>query len=86
MMREFKHCELCGEPILPGDRVSVVTFNGEQVHHECGFRSAMGGANHQRRTCPCFGGTDEPDPPGLTPRDAARAALAAYYEMGGPGA
>jgi hypothetical protein len=78
-----ERCELCDEPIAPGDEISPSTFNGRRVHHECGFRAVAGGANHQLGLCSCCGGDMPPDPPGLTRRQAARAALEAYETVNG---
>ena len=69
-------CAWCGEPILPGDPLAPITNVAE--HWECGLRSVAGGLNHQMGRCTCCGGTEEPDPPGMTRRQAALAA-AGYY-------
>jgi hypothetical protein len=74
-------CEICEEPILPGDHVSATPVNGKPVHHECFFRAIVGGANHIRGRCTCCGGTEPPDPPGLTRREEAREAMRAFREM-----
>jgi hypothetical protein len=47
-------------------------------HRECWTRNLIGGLNHLRGTCQCCGGSDPPDPPWLSRRDAARAAVAEY--------
>lgn len=83
-MDHLKICDLCAEAILPGEDVSPSSFNGEEVHMECGFRAVAGGANHMRMTCHCYGGTDDPDPPGLSMRDKARESLKAFRERGHP--
>lgn len=85
-------CPHCGEPISGGDKVQYLA--GEEapsersticrhlhrlIHAECLFRMILGGVNHQARRCHCFGGTEPPDPEGMTKREAARAA-AAYGE------
>lgn len=67
-------CPFCNEPIAPTDRLDN-TIQNVRVHWECGFRAVMGGVNHIRKICTCCGGTDDPDPPGMTRREAARAAL-----------
>ena len=85
MKREsFDRCEWCGELILPGEPVSpmlVTKMDGTRItqHHECGFRSIAGGANHILRICTCCGGTEPPDPPEMSVRDAARWALQVYH-------
>jgi hypothetical protein len=43
-------------------------------HALCQLRQLVGGLNHLRGTCTCCGGTDDPDPPGLSRRNAAIAA------------
>lgn len=65
-------CVWCDEPVLPGE--PLAPFNGSTMHYECGLRSAVGSVGHQTRRCSCYGGTEE-DPPGLTRREAARAAM-----------
>jgi len=54
-------------------------------HPECMARSVIGSVGHQRRTCPCYGGT-ESDPEGMTKREAARAAVAYFRRHNEPGA
>lgn len=68
----MKTCILCDEPITPADERAMMFV--EPVHFECGVRAVAGGVNHQRGTCTCCGGTDDPDPPGMTRRQAAQAA------------
>ena len=82
MKREsFDPCHWCGELILPGDEVSPMILNGgaDRVHLECGYRMIAGGVNHILGRCTCCGGTEPPDPPHMTKREAARAALGAGY-------
>lgn len=67
-----QRCRYCDEPILAGERVDRERI--EPVHFECGARAILGGLNHMKGTCSCCGGPDDPDPPGLTVRQAARAA------------
>jgi hypothetical protein len=38
----------------------------------------IGGLNHLLGRCTCCGGTEPPDPPEMTPRQAALAAVAAW--------
>lgn len=71
-------CVWCREAILSQHAQSFHMYaNGAQAHRECAQRSVVGGVNHQRGTCTCCGGTDDPDPPELSRREAAIAA--AYY-------
>jgi hypothetical protein len=67
-------CPFCDEPIAGQDR--LFTHLLPVSHFECGMRALLGGVNHLRRRCSCFGGTAPPDEPGLSPREAAWAALA----------
>ena len=53
------------------------------IHYECHMRQVLGGVNHQDGNCYCQGGTMEPDPPGLSAREAARAALAHWEKPKG---
>jgi hypothetical protein len=79
-------CLLCEVEIQEGDRGVMVGYWGPQgasvapIHIECQFRSVMGGANHIKGTCHCSGGPDDPDPPNLTMREEALAAVLAYEE------
>lgn len=77
----FVTCMWCGEPIdaehyeMP--HIGDGTFNVEQKpwHVECLTRSISGGLNHLLGRCSCCGGTEEPDPPEMTKREAAIAAF-----------
>ena len=65
-------CPWCSEPITPNDeRAPGLT---PLTHWECGLRSVAGGLNHLRGLCSCCGGTEEPDPPEMSRREAAQAA------------
>lgn len=66
-------CMLCKEAIAEGD-AGTIDGVGNVVHYECQMRSLIGSVGHQMRRCSCYGGTEE-DPPGMTPRQAAQAAL-----------
>jgi hypothetical protein len=73
-------CLYCVEPIVEGDLGIEQPFHSLEkettvVHHrECFLRSIFGSVGHQQQKCSCYGGTDE-DPPGLSRREAARAAV-----------
>lgn len=75
-------CEWCGEPILPNEpKKSIEYFCGakEVFHFECQVRQIIGSLAHIERRCGCFvEGATEGDPPTMTKREAARAALTAY--------
>lgn len=68
-------CTWCDDLIDDDD--SGVEYAGASgyAHYECFLRQTIGGVNHQRGTCTCCGGSDPPDPPELSARDAARAAV-----------
>lgn len=67
-------CIHCDEPVLPGD--SRFTYgNGPVAHGECSVRSMVGSVAHLKRECSCYvPGATCTDPPGMTRRQAARAA------------
>lgn len=72
-------CEHCREPIEPGERAPG--FPSNYFHFECGFRLFAGSVAHIKRQCCCFGGPDwHLDPPGMTTREAAWAALREYFK------
>lgn len=72
-------CNRCGEGFAPGDfgRTDIQISDEPYCiaeHRECYLRGIYGSVGHQQQRCPCFGGTYE-DPPDMTPRQAARAAV-----------
>jgi hypothetical protein len=72
-------CLWCDEPVTDLD-LRAPNY-GPPMHWECGLRSVVGGLNHQLGRCMCCGGTEDPDPPHLSRRDAARAAAEHYIAM-----
>lgn len=69
-------CPYCDEAILPGD---IADFWNPEAHHECSARAILGSVAHIERRCGCFiPGAEETDPPGMTRREAAKAAWQAY--------
>lgn len=80
-----EECFHCGEPIAPGDRTNPHATPGtcggsvlmRMCHWECSARAILGSVGHIRGQCTCYGGTQD-DPPGMTKREAARAAVAEY--------
>ncbi len=80
-------CFRCREPVLPGEEAAqgINEYTPDGVikhtwHEECAIRSVVGSVGHLRGQCSCRGGTEE-DPPGLTVRQAARAAMAEWIMM-----
>ena len=73
-------CRYCQEPIARGDSGIMIIFATPTdlelapVHIECEMRKLVGGVNHQLKRCICCGGTEPPDPPGISRRHAARLA------------
>jgi len=71
------HCEeLIGneEPAMTGGIDGPAPF-----HVDCLKRLLIGSVAHVERRCSCFvAGSDENDPPGMTRREAAREAVAAW--------
>ena len=77
-------CLWCEEPMCEGDNGVIVGYidtskTPRQVpyHYECYLRQIVGGVNHQLHLCCCSGcaGVLPPDPPAMTRREAADAAL-----------
>jgi hypothetical protein len=68
-------CIHCGEVIIAGD----AGFVNPTAHYECFFRRVIGGINHVLGKCTCCGGTEPPDPPELTKRQAAEAACRQWH-------
>lgn len=86
-------CAGCGEPILEDDHgvfLPHVRGWGTEVevtslpwHAVCHLRQILGGANHLLGRCRCHGLDAPPDPPGLSPREAARfAELVWLHQVG----
>lgn len=74
-------CIHCGEPIDAGD-AGMRYSNGPVAHYECQLRGVVGGVNHILGRCTCCGGEEDPDPPGMTRRQAAQAAVRLYERRG----
>lgn len=78
-------CLWCNEAIEARDSGLVVHCypDGERAYHyDCHFRTIIGGLNHLRGRCQCCGGTEPPDPPEMTRRDAAAQAIAYWSKRG----
>lgn len=73
-------CSWCGEEIgyddigFVMDEITEDEARDSFWHQECLIRNIIGSVAHQRKECSCYGGTEE-DPPSMTKREAARAAL-----------
>ena len=83
-------CARCAEAIEAGDdgvlvpALGLETTHGSYAYHwECNLRGVIGGANHLRGLCTCCGGTEPPDPPQLSRRQAAKLAVA-LWQLRGP--
>lgn len=74
----FELCQWCGEVITLGEPRSPSMLDGKPMHWECGLRMVAGGARHILKLCTCCGGTEEPDPPGMSKREAARFAATVF--------
>jgi hypothetical protein len=76
------NCTHCEEPVLAGEQHQA--FQSEAMHQECGFRSTVGSVAHVLRRCHCFKlGSSLGDPPDLTKREAALAALTLWRQIEG---
>lgn len=76
------NCVYCDEPVAGGEQHDH--FPGQPMHIECGFRSLVGSVAHLLRRCSCFQlGSTMGDPPGMTKREAAKAALTLFQQMAG---
>jgi hypothetical protein len=79
-------CMWCDEAIAETDNGVIIPHLGKENttaqpwHIECFTRSLVGGVNHLRRQCTCFGGSLTADPPGLSRREAAILSLRHYHK------
>lgn len=77
------NCEWCDEPVLP--REQHPAFPEQAMHIECGVRSVVGSVGHLLRRCSCrptrWRHEALEDPPNLSKRDAARAAVNLMTQM-----
>jgi len=78
-------CPWCNEPVLPPDRAFHYA-NGPVAHWPCALRQVIGSVAHLERRCACYvDGATEGDPPHLSTRDAALAALKLWEAQKGRG-
>lgn len=77
---EGSFCYHCDEMIIAGDDGIILSgCDQHPLHRACFLRGIFGSLAHIEKRCRCFvAGSDEGDPPGLTARQAAEAALAAF--------
>jgi hypothetical protein len=69
----YPECLYCGEDVLPWDDQRQTNGGALIFHAECLLRQIVGSVGHQLGRCTCFGGNED-DPPGMTRREAAKAA------------
>lgn len=68
-------CHWCQDLIAEGDD-GVQYDNGPYMHYECHMRQVIGSRAHVLGDCSCYvPGSSESDPPEMTKRQAAKAAL-----------
>jgi hypothetical protein len=76
-------CVWCSERIVNGDTgfTSVVYPTNQIIHyHEnCYLRQILGSVAHIEGRCSCYGTGTESDPPDMTLRQAATAAVRAHH-------
>lgn len=78
-------CLWCDDPIGERDRgyLERACFDPggwrlQPIHFACRLRMILGSVGHIEGRCSCYVTPGEEDPPGLTRREAAIAAVAAY--------
>ncbi len=62
---------------MPGEQSPI---KGSDMHRECGMRCIIGSVGHLKGRCSCYGGM-ESDPPEMTLREAAKAAIALWQKI-----
>jgi hypothetical protein len=84
-------CFYCDEPIHKNEQgfsmMHIGNLSASRIyeHRECFLRGIFGSVAHIEKQCSCFvPGSTCGDPDGMTPRQAAQAALAAYERHGLP--
>jgi hypothetical protein len=78
---ERRVCQWCDEAIELDEACD--RFHMLPMHVECCFRSIMGSVAHIEGRCGCvIEGASETDPPDMSRREAAKAALAAWRAQG----
>lgn len=69
-------CNHCGEPLLEGEGLGM----NPTFHTECFTRLVVNSVGHQLGLCSCYGG-NQGDPPNLTIRQAAVAAVKIHRKL-----
>lgn len=75
-----EECTWCGEPIREDDQGFITAGSPRMFHEVCFLRQIIGSVGHIRKRCNCYGRC-EGDPPGMTLRQAARAAVSLYNSI-----
>jgi len=74
-------CFFCEEPIEEWDALYRFA-DGLATHRNCFLRQVVGSVAHQMQTCSCYvKGSTLGDPPGMTKRQAADAAVGMWERM-----
>jgi hypothetical protein len=72
-------CIHCEEAVEEKDSGIIYAGGSTPAHIECFMRGIAGSVAHQEKRCSCYvHGADEGDPPGMTKREAARAAYSLF--------
>jgi hypothetical protein len=81
MTDESPRCEYCQEP-LEADELDHGAVKAMRMHKACMFRAVGGSVAHLERRCDCYvPGSTEGDPPGMTLRQAAQAAVDTFRRL-----
>ena len=76
------NCLYCEEKILCDDAVIPENNGKAAMHVNCEMRGVIGSVAHLERRCSCFvPGSTESDPPGMTRREAADAAVTLWRQQ-----
>lgn len=79
-----QECIHCREEIELGDEGVCYAFDGPPVHRNCFLRQIVGSLAHIEKRCSCYDPfAFEGDPTGMTRRQAADAAVAAWERLRG---
>jgi hypothetical protein len=82
-------CDWCSERIATDDAGVSLPYAMQVIHYHlnCWLRQVFGSVGHQDGKCSCTGdhmaiseASESDDPPGMTLREAANAAVEAFYK------